>query len=690
MLEPGTGADPVVCRLVSTHLSDAVKQYEATSYTWGSPEDPEIIDCDGIALKIQKNAFHMLLDLRLTDRTRSLWIDAICINQNDSKERGEQVSFMHAIYASAKAVVIYLGIPDRHSVIAMKFAASLDYAKYMREVKDTWGMGRKGESMWRRKTYIFNPDTDVGLQVSEETATALVEFLSRPWFTRVWVQQEATASLFTQVVCGRDTVEWNQLFALAWIFLPGYTSKWPEYLPYTLASVQSKANAVNGMHVARVRVFRDEHDNIANGHNGLAYLLRDAHMYESTDPCDKIFALYNRCIDTSDPSRPKNVYPRWGPKVDYDLPWEKLFLDVSQQLLVHGKVAFLSMSGRARQPKDWVLPSWVVDFRARPSSMSGSENDLVQHDEWVAGGPHYFNSITDLPVQELAAKLVPFPKAHRPRIDPSMLSEQYRVRKKGGRSPLAVWNYVSLRSLMADEIMYTGGVMCDLPDHESISNTFKPHLAFARASLEYVSSLPEQTYINGDSALDAYKLTLIAATDHQEQLVGAEYAQAHWDESFRWLEIEGYEDEVGKPKRDLPLFTQALLIAGNWDRFRFAMTRHGYFCLVPAMARVGDTVAIIKGHRTPVVLRPWEPPATAATETAYFEHLGDAYVHGMMDNQAGCICDEFGCKAAMTEAQRDKVLQAARKNDGEEWRVLGFGDYTRVLPTLGTGWVNLV
>ena len=137
-------------------------------------------------------------------------------------------------------------------------------------------------------------------------------------------------------------------------------------------------------------------------------------------------------------------------------------------------------------------------------------------------------------------------------------------------------------------------------------------------------------------------------------------------------------------------------------QFRFAITRHGYFCLVTHHAKLGDEVAIFPGYFLAVVLRPWRPPPKGptgnlttnqaqATEVEYHQFVGGAYIHGMMRNEANCIINEFGCKYRPSEAQWKKISQSSDSGNGEGWRTLGFsGNYSRILPTLGLRRVKLV
>ena len=89
-LEPGDG-DEIHCKLRNVHLGDERVQYEALSYTWGTPILRQFIWCDGKVLPVTQNLYNALRRLRQTNEKKLLWIDAICINQEDLEERNHQV-----------------------------------------------------------------------------------------------------------------------------------------------------------------------------------------------------------------------------------------------------------------------------------------------------------------------------------------------------------------------------------------------------------------------------------------------------------------------------------------------------------------------------------------------------------------------------------------------------------------------
>jgi hypothetical protein len=101
---------------------------EALSYTWGSPEDPISIKVgtseDNNLLLVTQNLAAALKYFRLKDKARVLWIDAICVNQENLKERSHQVQRMGDIY-KAERVVVWLGPEWGRCSLAIKLLREL-------------------------------------------------------------------------------------------------------------------------------------------------------------------------------------------------------------------------------------------------------------------------------------------------------------------------------------------------------------------------------------------------------------------------------------------------------------------------------------------------------------------------------------------------------------------------------------
>ena len=90
-------SEEIECELVYSSLGDQPEyDYEALSYTWGTlePEPEKYIRLDARHFQVFENLFAALLRLRQSSKPRLIWIDAICINQEDDREKEQQILFM--------------------------------------------------------------------------------------------------------------------------------------------------------------------------------------------------------------------------------------------------------------------------------------------------------------------------------------------------------------------------------------------------------------------------------------------------------------------------------------------------------------------------------------------------------------------------------------------------------------------
>jgi hypothetical protein len=137
-IEPGTGPAQVKCSLFHAQLGES-PTYDAVSYTWGLDNDPgstktTLISIDGArTMEVCENLGNALRFLRLKDKARVLWVDAICINQADPTERGHQVAQMGMIYSQATTVRVWLGLPDELSSKAFRFLENSGTVRRMKE-----------------------------------------------------------------------------------------------------------------------------------------------------------------------------------------------------------------------------------------------------------------------------------------------------------------------------------------------------------------------------------------------------------------------------------------------------------------------------------------------------------------------------------------------------------------------------
>jgi hypothetical protein len=99
--------DKITCSLEHVELLSS-EPYTALSYCWGPEKERKTIEMDGTAVNVTPNLYAALKRLQVTPYTR-VWIDALCINQDDREERAHQVRLMKYVFEGAERVVAWLG-----------------------------------------------------------------------------------------------------------------------------------------------------------------------------------------------------------------------------------------------------------------------------------------------------------------------------------------------------------------------------------------------------------------------------------------------------------------------------------------------------------------------------------------------------------------------------------------------------
>jgi hypothetical protein len=106
-------------------LLDHKPTYAALSYVWGDPTASVPILLNGQTHAITKNLAEALRHLQHYRKNIVLWVDSICINQQDDIEKGLQVRMMDKIYSEAAVVLSWLGAGNYETSVAMKTLAKL-------------------------------------------------------------------------------------------------------------------------------------------------------------------------------------------------------------------------------------------------------------------------------------------------------------------------------------------------------------------------------------------------------------------------------------------------------------------------------------------------------------------------------------------------------------------------------------
>jgi hypothetical protein len=241
---------------------DQIPKFEALSYVCGDPKSVGSVDCNQASISITSNLAKALLHFRKKTSARVLWIDAICVNQRDLRERSQQVSLMAAIYSRAHRVTIWVGDEYDDSNLAMdciemigsKVYADWEHGTLHNKTDDTHWADSKCEST-----------------LSSERWVALRKFFSRPWFDRLWVVQEARLGAERAVVeCGDRLIHY-------------------EFLSNAALYIIKKHPLIEGpLPIGKPAVY-------PNGRGDLLELLSDTVDLKCQDPRDRVFALLSLC-----------------------------------------------------------------------------------------------------------------------------------------------------------------------------------------------------------------------------------------------------------------------------------------------------------------------------------------------------------------------------------------------------------
>lgn len=315
--------------------------YEALSYVWGSTETPINIQVELSTIAVTQNLAEALPYLRYEDRPRTLWIDGICVDQQDLKERGHQVKRMADLYRLADRVVVWLGPEKNNSAWGIRILNHLDSQIkvdfFTNEMKPA---SNEAEPHWSDIRKI--------LPYGDEELIAINAVLSRPWFERLWVQQEIRLANPNAIsLCGWDMIAWQSLRrAILCLFFKSFSSK------STLRGFRDRLTIIRPLTTY-----------------GKTFDL-DAIMTLTTnckcfDPRDRIYAVLSLLTDNE-----RTV----GIEVDYKKKSNQVYQDVALRYMAHYKeVNVLASSELKDKPSGrptWV-PNWTVANPFRWALASG-------------------------------------------------------------------------------------------------------------------------------------------------------------------------------------------------------------------------------------------------------------------------------------------------------------------------------
>lgn len=324
-LHPGKSDDVLSFDLTEADL-DRKPSFEALSYEWRGKVGSIPVLCNNQQLLITPNCKAAMQTLRRESTFRNLWIDALCINQEDYSEKAKQVALMTRIYGIAEKVLMWLGSGCLNTNAAFdEMAEMADLSRSLRH-DEQGAMAMERASGILRKTNVL-----AGFRELEESQ----------YFTRAWIFQEVVLGQSRGLImCGKCQCSW-EVFQYAMETFQEHevehrrsTRPWPRQIAGCIANFEQ------------------------NGRLSLPEALDMMSYLSAGDPRDKIFAalgvtkLEDQRMGVSTP------FP------DYQVFDWAVFVDTTRYLIHDsGSMHFWYLGCRRGLKSMAKLPSWVPEFK---------------------------------------------------------------------------------------------------------------------------------------------------------------------------------------------------------------------------------------------------------------------------------------------------------------------------------------
>ena len=592
LVHPGSFDDALNCTLIHSSLASAkLSGFEAISYRWGSSDQTTInleYDAKKSEFGVHGSVESVLRHLRRNDgQIRTLWIDAVCIDQSNDQERADQVALMADIYSMADAVNVWLGASDHITQLAFRVIHDIYNCKknlcpggaectcpgtaHTMTRKDFQNLDNNLDAITQFHLHREPDQTQDQLRnVMQSSHTLISELFGNPWFKRVWVLQEVINSKRAVLHCGAESILWKELVEVN----DYHNHQLPHLVPlHRLPQIWSHLGKPRNPSVFPSISDSGEERPEAARDIGILDVVLEALELDSTDPRDKIFALLSFGKETKIISHlPELIKP------DYKKSIDRVFADFTR----------------------W----WIKEHKSLRilSMIHGNIGRTWQ-------GLH-------CPFEE----------------PPVMLRPTWTLRTEGMHG----WSIATLDSQF--EFRASGD---SVPDYETISNSFNSNplhlhlLGYKITQIEDLSHflLPEQT-TDTASLFEVY-LTIFgrwknpSLSRHDILQRISEHLRAHWQ--YEWKEFLSLLKMKSIRKEDKSGYERVLLKSAfpcNGPCFFVATDGSTGLCL--AGARKGDRIAILLGGNVPFLLR--DAHATDKGDQ-HFELIGECYVEGKMHGE---------------------------------------------------------
>jgi len=599
----GVGLYPLA--YLESHPLDKPPPYIAISYCWDPTSARRSMFVDMKSLAISATVLEVINQvgaLRLaTNSSELLWIDQICINQDDPSEKLDQVYRMDAIYSRAKNVYIWLGPTANQSDVAVT-----QIQRMIGEVAVLAVAAKASRSA-----------------VPEEYTTAINanhghmygHFFKRPWFQRLWTVQEALLARKLVVVCGYLDVDFNTLSELANLILASSTLSLIK-LPCE-SSQDCISRALVG--VDFLQKIRQVPTSTAGSLRGLDMgnfeaLVAHSRMRQVTMPPDRVHALMGVA-----PSQVRD-YMSGVLRAQPNLGLWQLYTHFAMSMLKNDpNWHFLSQSPSKDRPSE--LPSWVPNLNSHRPFASFLSGSTAGYSAGISTASLHLVKRT-ITSSELVARGFRLDTVHNVVPQTAFREDTWNMEHNDVYgSEVHQWN---MECVQLCQRLY-GIEEGNFPSHHVDVLLTQPSVTTAQVS-----------GLRGRSGIDTYKIFHTWCQARDEFLTVVKEGNITLPDEFRGKSdgVERFADSLIKQFRNelehekyimLRKFTARMKTKCGGRPYISADTTRTTGLGCPGV-RVGDGIYILYGTTVPYILRP--------RADGSMEFIGDAYIYSAMGGDA--------------------------------------------------------
>jgi hypothetical protein len=591
------------------------QSYAALSYTWGAAVFPCHITIGGLRFQITQNLHDALMvivndELLVNEKgpfrqTGLLWIDAVCINQQDLDERSTQVRMMKDLYEKAEKIFVWLGKPEDE--VANTLAAGK-----LRELND-----RFTDTMRRNRPYrpfwwpIKNrPPNDIDsflLHAASDKAIydgpgsptyhawlGICALWKKPWWNRTWVYQEATIpeSLKAIFIRGVSVIRPNSKV----VFLCGSSMfTWSQFhvayqIAVHLATSQKqcdpilKSAVVPFIPIWNLRLNRGQHHSLT-----FLELLQVFRRTDCKDPRDKVYAPLGLAAE----SAINFINP------EYKRHIQEVYSDVVQYQLTQKGKEFDFLAYATTLSQTIISPPINLEFSDWPS--------------WI---PNWFEAITIAPLPKILYTYKNLDGRAVRLYDKQSTKDHTMYRSNVYNASADLEPVVFVEGKM----LHTQGILRDtiaeLVDYNGPQDVVREanHRWAFEARGRYPTGEPWTQALRRTNAVDVKYNTQNQTCDRNGSI------------DFDLLRKP--PDQLTSSELEVQVPTRTALNYALLQR-KLCRTEQGFLGMVPASSMVGDKICVLCGSQVLHVVR----LRTRSFDVAAYAYVGEGYVHGLMDGE---------------------------------------------------------